>query len=61
MKERININTILESIMILGGFYLVGCFIEVSFDIKEWHPVSRMILSVIGLYTVLVYHNIKRM
>lgn len=54
MKKRIN--TILGSTMIFFIFYLVGCFIEVSFDIGEWGKFTRVIVSVGGaFYSILAY------
>jgi len=47
MKKRINI--ILESIMIFFIFYLVGCFIEVSFDINKWDIVTRFFIAISSL------------
>lgn len=54
MKKRIN--TILQSIIVFFIFYLVGCFIEVSFDIGEWGKFTRVIVSVGGVfYSTLAY------
>jgi len=44
MKKRIN--AILKSTMIFFIFYLAGCFIEVSFDIKEWDIVTRFFIVI---------------
>lgn len=54
MKKRIN--AILKSTMVFFIFYLVGCFIEVSFDIGEWNTFTRVIISVGGaFYSTLAY------
>lgn len=54
MKKQIN--AILKSTMVFFIFYLVGCFIEVSFDISKWNTFTRVIVSVGGaFYSTLAY------
>lgn len=40
--------TLFYSLLIFGIFYLLGSFIETTFDIKEWSSESRGVVGVLG-------------
>lgn len=41
-------NSIIVFISLLILFYLMGCFIEVSFNIAEWEETVRVSVAVMG-------------
>jgi hypothetical protein len=45
---KIIIYSLLYSLLIFGLFYLIGSFIETTFDIREWDSASRGVVGVFG-------------
>jgi multisubunit Na+/H+ antiporter MnhE subunit len=43
-------NSIIVFISLLVMFYLIGCFIEVSFNIAEWTEGVRLGIAVLGTF-----------
>ena len=43
------LEAVLAGFFVFGLFYLVGSFVETDFNIKNWEPVARIIVGVIGV------------
>jgi len=55
------ITTILLGLSIFGFVYLIGCFVNASFDINKWSDLGRALVAVFGGFfsaaTMLVYNG----
>jgi uncharacterized integral membrane protein len=47
-------NYIVAFMYILLFFYLIGCFVEVSFDISKWKLSTRVIMAFLGSFGGLI-------
>lgn len=42
------LKNLINGILVFIFFYLIGSFIEVSFDISKWSPDARFLIGVFG-------------
>lgn len=51
---KIILKSLAISIVVFGIFYLIGCFYNLSFDIRKWSEESRLFMSLMFLLAFLI-------